>query len=300
MIDLAVQLVQKWSRLNPDETVNVPDDMTRLTLDTIGLCGFNYRFNSFYREEPHPFITSMVRALDESMSSLQRLRLQDKLMITKKKQFEQDIRSMFSLVDHIIAERKQQPQEGADDLLSHMLSGKDPETGETLDDENIRYQIITFLIAGHETTSGLLSFAIYYLMKNPDTLAKAQAEADQILKDPVPTYNQVRNLKYIRMVLNEALRLWPTAPAFSLYAKKTLFWTGNTLCKKETVSVYLFPSCTGTAMRGGTMWKHSVRNGSKIQARCHMTPINRLVMVSGPALDSSSPFRKQHLCWAWS
>ena len=72
---------------------------------------------------------------------------------------------MFSLVDHIIAERKAQPQEEADDLLSHMLSGKDPETGETLDDENIRYQIITFLIAGHETTSGLLSFAVYYLMK---------------------------------------------------------------------------------------------------------------------------------------
>lgn len=240
MIDLAVQLVQKWSRLNPDETVNVPDDMTRLTLDTIGLCGFNYRFNSFYREEPHPFITSMVRALDESMSSLQRLRLQDKLMITKKKQFEQDIRSMYSLVDHIIAERKEQPQEGADDLLSHMLSGKDPETGETLDDENIRYQIITFLIAGHETTSGLLSFAIYYLMKNPDTLAKAQAEADQILKDPVPTYNQVRNLKYVRMVLNEALRLWPTAPAFSLYAKKDLVLDGKyPLQKGDSVSVLI-------------------------------------------------------------
>ncbi|MCW3791966.1 bifunctional cytochrome P450/NADPH--P450 reductase [Paenibacillus sp. LS1] len=240
MIDLAVQLVQKWSRLNPDETVNVPDDMTRLTLDTIGLCGFNYRFNSFYREEPHPFITSMVRALDESMSSLQRLRLQDKLMITKKKQFEQDIRSMFSLVDHIIAERKEKPQEGADDLLSHMLSGKDPETGETLDDENIRYQIITFLIAGHETTSGLLSFAVYYLMKNPETLAKAQAEVDQILKDPVPTYNQVRNLKYVRMVLNEALRLWPTAPAFSLYAKEDTVLAGQyPLQKGDSVSVLI-------------------------------------------------------------
>lgn len=240
MVDLAVQLVQKWSRLNPDEAVNVPDDMTRLTLDTIGLCGFNYRFNSFYREEPHPFITSMVRTLDEAMSSLQRLRIQDKLMISKKKQFEQDIRSMFTLVDHIIAERKEHPQEGADDLLSHMLNGKDPETGETLDDENIRYQIITFLIAGHETTSGLLSFAIYYLMKNPDKLAKAQAEADQILKDPVPTYNQVRNLKYIRMVLNEALRLWPTAPAFSLYAKEDTVLAGKyPLQKGDSVSVLI-------------------------------------------------------------
>src|SRR5690242_9137671 len=56
MLDIAEQLMEKWARLNPDEPVNVPADMTRLTLDTIALCGFNYRFNSFYREDPHPFV----------------------------------------------------------------------------------------------------------------------------------------------------------------------------------------------------------------------------------------------------
>jgi cytochrome P450 / NADPH-cytochrome P450 reductase len=49
MLDLAVQLCQKWDRLNPDETIEVSDDMTRLTLDTIALCGFDYRFNSWRR-----------------------------------------------------------------------------------------------------------------------------------------------------------------------------------------------------------------------------------------------------------
>lgn len=67
MVDIAVRLVQKWARLNADESIDVPEDMTRLTLDTIGLCGFNYRFNSYYRETPNPFIVSMVRALDEAM-----------------------------------------------------------------------------------------------------------------------------------------------------------------------------------------------------------------------------------------
>lgn len=79
MVDIAVQLIQKWARLNPNEAVDVPGDMTRLTLDTIGLCGFNYRFNSYYRETPHPFINSMVRALDEAMHQMQRLDVQDKL-----------------------------------------------------------------------------------------------------------------------------------------------------------------------------------------------------------------------------
>lgn len=145
-----------------NEAVDVPGDMTRLTLDTIGLCGFNYRFNSYYRETPHPFINSMVRALDEAMHQMQRLDVQDKLMVRTKRQFRYDIQTMFSLVDSIIAERRANGDQDEKDLLARMLNVEDPETGEKLDDENIRFQIITFLIAGHETTSGLLSFATYF------------------------------------------------------------------------------------------------------------------------------------------
>lgn len=241
MVDIAVQLVQKWTRLNPNEVVNVPEDMTRLTLDTIGLCGFNYRFNSYYRETPHPFITSMTRALDEAMHQLQRLDIEDKLMLRTKRQFQYDIQTMFSLVDNIIAERKAQESQEENDLLSRMLNVKDPETGEKLDDENIRFQIITFLIAGHETTSGLLSFAIYFLLKNPDKLRKAYEEVDQVLTGHTPTYQQVLQLKYIRMILNESLRLWPTAPAFSLYPKEDTVIGGKYLIKKEDRISVLIP-----------------------------------------------------------
>lgn len=114
----------------------------------------------------------MSRSLDEAMHQLQRLDIEDKLMWRTKRQFQHDIQSMFSLVDNIIAERKSNGNQEENDLLARMLNVQDPETGEKLDDENIRFQIITFLIAGHETTSGLLSFAIYFLLKNPDKLKK--------------------------------------------------------------------------------------------------------------------------------
>jgi cytochrome P450/NADPH-cytochrome P450 reductase len=52
MQDIADQLISKWERLNPDDAVDLPADMTNLTLDTIALCGFGYRFNSFYRDPP--------------------------------------------------------------------------------------------------------------------------------------------------------------------------------------------------------------------------------------------------------
>ncbi|MEG7356703.1 bifunctional cytochrome P450/NADPH--P450 reductase CypB [Bacillus inaquosorum] len=241
MLDIATQLIQKWSRLNPNEEIDVADDMTRLTLDTIGLCGFNYRFNSFYRDSQHPFITSMLRALKEAMNQSKRLGLQDKVMVKTKLQFQKDIEVMNALVDRMIAERKANPDENIKDLLSLMLYAKDPVTGETLDDENIRYQIITFLIAGHETTSGLLSFAIYCLLTHPEKLEKAQEEADRVLTDDTPEYRQIQQLKYIRMVLNETLRLFPTAPAFSLYAKEDTVLGGEYPISKGQPVTILIP-----------------------------------------------------------
>ena len=242
MLDVTTQLIQKWQRMNPDETISVTDDMTRLTFDTIGLCGFSYRFNSFYQEKPHPFVESMINTLHTTLQELFRVPLYDKLLIGEKRAKKRDLKKMFGLVDSLIKQRRANPKNEENDLLARMLYGKDPETGLTLSDENIRYQIITFLIAGHETTSGLLSFALYFLLKNPKTLKKAYEEVDQIFSKDVPTYQDVRDLKYVRMILQEALRLWPTAPAFSLYPKQDTLLASKYPVKIDDTLIVLIPS----------------------------------------------------------
>jgi cytochrome P450 / NADPH-cytochrome P450 reductase len=245
MTDIAMQLVQKWERLNPDEEIDVPADMTRLTLDTIGLCGFGFRFNSFYRDEPHPFVASMVRCLDKAMHQQTRLPIGNRLRVREHRQFQEDTTFMNSVVDKIIAERKASgDQQETKDLLSSMLTGVDKETGERLDDVNIRYQIITFLIAGHETTSGLLSFALYYLLNNPDVLAKAYEEVDRVLGDDLsaaPTNGQVSQLRYVSQVLKETLRLWPTAPAFSRHPYEPTVLDGKYQIGKQDSLTVLTP-----------------------------------------------------------
>ncbi|MBI1394281.1 MAG: cytochrome P450 [Alphaproteobacteria bacterium] len=225
MADIAGQLVLKWERMNADDDVDVVHDMTGLALDTIGLCGFDYRFNSFYREDFHPFIDALTRTLETCM--LQRgLPFENMALRGRLDQLKKDAGYMNALVDKIIRERKREMAQGgeaANDLLNYMLRGVDKATGESLSDENIRYQINTFLIAGHETTSGLLSFTLYFLLKHPDVLARAQAEADEVLGTDLaalPTFAQIMKLDYIRAVLMESLRLWPTAPAFSVYPYK--------------------------------------------------------------------------------
>jgi cytochrome P450 / NADPH-cytochrome P450 reductase len=124
MLDVAEQLMDKWGRLNPGEEVDVAADMTRLTLDTIALCGFGYRFNSFYRESPHPFVDAMVRVLTEAQARVRQLPIQTRLRVRAQRQFEEDEAFMNDLVDRIIAERRAEGAAGdTTDLLGRMITG---------------------------------------------------------------------------------------------------------------------------------------------------------------------------------
>lgn len=239
MLEIADQMLLRWERFGPGNVIEVTEDMTRMTLDTIALCAFDYRFNSFYQREMHPFVGAMVDALAESGARTRRPEIASKLMVGKRRAYEHDLELMRKVADELIAERKRDPDAaGKKDLLGIMLQGRDPVTGEGLSDENIRYQLITFLIAGHETTSGMLSFATYFLMKNPEVLAKARAEVDAVLGDELPRVEHIARLKYIEQVLMETLRIWPTAPAFSLKPlQDTVIGGRYALTKRDTVMV---------------------------------------------------------------
>ena len=238
MVDIAEQLVKKWERLNGDEEIDVVHDMTALTLDTIGLCGFDYRFNSFYRRDYHPFVEALVRSLETVMMT-RGLPLEGLFMRARRSDMATDIAFMNNMVDEIVAERRKNAEAAAakKDMLGAMMTGVDKVSGDQLDDVNIRYQINTFLIAGHETTSGLLACSLYAMLKNPDVLAKAYEEVDRVLGADVnakPTYQQVTQLNYISKILKEALRLWPPAPAFGLTPLKDEMIGGKYKLKKGT------------------------------------------------------------------
>lgn len=258
MLDVAEQLCLKWERLNNDDEIDVVHDMTAVALDTIGICGFNYRFNSFYREDYHPFITALTNTLETCM--MQRgLPFESTLLKRRLDQMEKDVGYMNKLVDDIIAERRKTGGSGENDLLNYMLDGVDKVTGETLSDENIRYQINTFLIAGHETTSGLMSFVMYFLMNHPDVLARAYAEVDEVLGRDIslrPTLKQVNQLQYVNQIIQESLRLYPTAPAFSLYPYEDEIIGGKYKLKERTFTTVL----TLMLHRDKSVWGENAEN----------------------------------------
>ncbi|MFF7701777.1 cytochrome P450 [Streptomyces lydicus] len=249
MLKVARRVMANWDRRVADGTpAQVAEDMTRMTLDTIGLAGFGFDFESFSRgDSAHPFVEAMVRCLQWSGKKFARDPHADHS--AEDAAFRADADYLASVVDEVIAARAASGETGEDDLLGLMLGARaqgdgTEASGPTLDLANIRNQVITFLIAGHETTSGALSFALHHLLKDPLALRMVQREADELWgdqADPDPSFEDIGRLPFTRQVLNEALRLWPTAAAFSRQAREDTLLGGRYPLKAGDLVTVLTP-----------------------------------------------------------
>ena len=229
MVDIARSMITRWYT-HQNEAIDVPDQLTRLTLDTISLCSFNYRFNSFFKEDMHPFIGDMLEFL--TLSGRRTMMPVNKVLnYSMTSRWRGAQRRMQVFANEIIAERVKGGDRGERDLCHRMLNVADPETGEKLDHDNVCEQLLTFLVAGHETTSGLLSFALYYMVKNPKTMRKAQEEVDSI---GFITLDSLSKMPYIDAILKETLRLQPTAPMFAVSSDEDVHLPSNHVIPKGT------------------------------------------------------------------
>ncbi|NDZ74687.1 cytochrome P450 [Streptomyces sp. SID10362] len=257
MLDVAARLTAHWDLAEAaGRAVDVPGDMTKLTLETIARTGFGHDFGSFERSRLHPFVTAMVGTLGYA----QRLNtvpapLAPWLLREASRRNAADIAYLNRTVDDLVRERRAGGDGGGrggdGDLLDRMLETAHPETGERLSPENVRRQVITFLVAGHETTSGALSFALHYLARRPDVAARARAEVDRVWGGTeAPGYEQVAKLRYVRRVLDESLRLWPTAPGFAREAREDTVLGGAYPMRRGAWALVL----TGMLHRDPEVW----------------------------------------------
>lgn len=241
MLDTISQMVLKWDRLGPENEIVASDDFTKLAFDTIAFCGFSFRFNSFYLENVHPFAQQMADYLIEAGKRANRTALETHLRIWSAEEQRRNRDAMWALCDEMVAERKQNPQPDVKDLLNAMLYSKDPETGEKMSDENIRFNMVTLLVAGHETSSGTLSFLFYHLLKNPEVYQKAQQEVDRVVGDDVLEMKHVPQLKYIEACIRETLRWQAPISQIQVAPKEDEVIGGKYFLKKGTpVRVNIF------------------------------------------------------------
>ena len=124
------------------------------------------------------------------------------------KAYRRAIAEFEALVSRVLAERR---ADGIDrgDLLSMLLTARDPETGEGMSDKQLRDEILTIFLAGHETTANALSWCWYLLAQHPEAEARLHDELDRVLGARMPKSADLAELKWTRMVIEEAMRLYP-------------------------------------------------------------------------------------------
>ncbi|KAH7336792.1 bifunctional P-450:NADPH-P450 reductase [Rhizoctonia solani] len=239
MVDVVSQLILKWERFGSRHEIDPTEDFSKLAFDTIALCTFNYRLNSFYSEGEPPFVKAMMDFLIECNMRTRKPAFMKKLPLKSNAKFKADAEVMNKLARQIIQDRKQNPIDKKD-LLNAMLNGRDPQTGEGLSDQNIQYQMLTFLIAGHETTSGMLSFAMMHILKHPKVYAKIRQEVDTVLGKDRIKFEQLNKLTYISAVLKETLRVTPSIGEFIVTCDEDqVIGDGKYLIKKGVVVVVM-------------------------------------------------------------
>jgi cytochrome P450 family 110 len=121
-------------------------------------------------------------------------------------QFLEQQRQIDGLIGAEIEERRAQSQTARTDILALLMAARD-EAGNAMDDAELRDQLMTLLLLGHETTASSLAWAFYWLHQRPEILARLQAEIDSAGPDPIGLAEQ----PYLTAVCKEALRIYPIA-----------------------------------------------------------------------------------------
>jgi cytochrome P450 len=206
--------VAEWQPIaSSGKVVDVAEEMMRLTRTVV--------LRALLGADLGPFASTIDGAwttINEHVGgSFWSLGLADRFHPSKRRKFQAAQAVLRGAVDHVISQRRRNPSDSAD-LLSMLLAARDEETGEAMTDEQLRVEVTTFLLAGQETTSLALTWTWYLLSQHPAARRRLEQEIDAVLGGRPPEYTDLANLPYTRMVIDEALRLYPPAWGFSRQA----------------------------------------------------------------------------------
>lgn len=198
-----------------------------LALDVIGKAVFNYEFGSVNEESP--VVKAAIRTLGEvehralTPAPYWKIPGANKL-IPRLVEFNEDMELLnsvlYKLIDQCLESRN--PAELEDLKNKDYSKVKDPSMlrflidlrGEEVDNKQMRDDLITLLIAGHETTAAVLTWMTYALSQHPEALKTVQKEIDEVIGDRYATFEDIENMPELQKVIAETLRMWPAPPLF--------------------------------------------------------------------------------------
>jgi cytochrome P450 len=208
--DAAAARLESWGAKGENAEIEIAREMVTLTLEVISRTMFSADSDALQSQLDQTIRTGMA----ELSFGLQHVAPLIGPFLLKRKLAR--IRANFEAVDAVmqglIHGREKRRDAGPRDLLDRLIAATDTETGLRMTNEEVRDEVIIIFLAGHETSALAATYVWYLLSLHPDEEAKLHAELDAVLGGRVPTYDDLEKLAYTRMVIDEAMRLYPPAP----------------------------------------------------------------------------------------
>ena len=202
----------RWDELPDGAEIDVSADMTRLTFEIIA--------RTMFSADASEIAALLGRALHDSQARAFDFNVLDMLPVVGPVRFRRRkavISSIFAPMDGAVRQLIEQRQAAggapAADLLGRMVAAMDEETGARMTPQEVRDELVTIFIAGHETTAAAMTFIWYTLSQHPAVEARLHAELATVLGGRAPGEADLPKLVYTRQVIDETLRLFPPAPA---------------------------------------------------------------------------------------
>lgn len=200
-------------RANGPRAINFLEEMVSLTFDVISDVTFSGD-EGFDRNAVHGAIDNYIAEAGK-LSLFDILGFPDWVPRPGRMFSAGGVKQMKQVADRAIEARTQRGPDGVPDLLDLLLAGEDPETKRRMNTQELRDNLLTFIVAGHETTALTLAWSLYLLAFDQEAQDKARAEVQSVLSGEAATGEDVAKLPFIRHVVDEALRLYPPAAMVS-------------------------------------------------------------------------------------
>ncbi len=210
-----------------DRAIDLAEDMVRTTFDVIADVTFSGD-GAFDPDAVHRGINAYIAAAGK-ISLFDILGFPDWIPRPARLLYSNGaVKQIRRIADDAVEARRARGTQGVPDLLDLLLEGEDPKTKRQMNTAELRDNLLTFIVAGHETTALTLAWSLYLCAFDQSVQDRARAEAQGVLQGRAATAEDVAQLPFIRMIADEALRLYPPAGMISRTAMQP-----DTLCGRE-------------------------------------------------------------------
>ena len=243
MVEETEKMLRRWeSKYQEGQVVDIAEEMMRLTLTIVGRALFSVELSAQAGTIGPAFTT-----INAQVSDLFRSVLPTPLKF-RLPGFQRALGELNRTVQSIIEQRRLElahSGNAGNDLLAMLIQARDEGSNDQMTDQQLRDEVVTLLLAGHETTANALTWTWYLLSEHPPVSERLRYELESVLNGRSPCLDDLPRLKYTRMVVNEALRLYPPAWVISRRAEQD-----------DAIGGYPIPKGTVVSLSPYTMHRH--------------------------------------------